>query len=228
MADRHHRWMPSRERRSSRAAASMDRDLSRAGEELREARLRAGLRLEDVGAAIGVSPATILRTERAVGPGVRPPLLSAHAAAVGLRARVLLFPAGEPLHDAPQVKLLRSFRERIGSSVPMDLERPVVLIPGSGDRRAFDAVLRLPGCECGIECYTRFHDCQAQVRAALLKQRDAQLCRLILVVAATRANRVAVSGAADLIASAFPLVTRSVLASLRQGHDPGANGLVFI
>lgn len=206
----------------------MERDLSRAGEELREARLRAGLRLEDVAAAIGVSAATVLRTERSVGPGARPPLLAAHAAVVGLRARVLIYPDGEPLRDAPQVQLLRAFRSEIGQSAPMDLERPVVTVPGSGDRRAFDAVLRLPGCQCGIECYTRFHDCQSQVRAALLKQRDAQLCRLVLVVRATRANRVAVGIAADLIASAFPLGTRSVLSALRAGQDPGANGLVFI
>jgi transcriptional regulator with XRE-family HTH domain len=206
----------------------MERDLSRAGEELREARLRAGLRLEDVAVAIGVSAATVLRTERAAGTGARPQLLAAHAAVVGMRARVLLFPDGEPLHDAPQVKLLRSFRSEIGRSIPMDLERPVVTASGSGDRRAFDAVLRLPGCECGIECYTRFHDCQAQIRAALMKQRDAQLCRLILVVAATRANRAAVRLAADLIASTFPLGKRSVLAALRRGHDPGANGMLFL
>jgi transcriptional regulator with XRE-family HTH domain len=220
--------MPSRERRSSRAAASIERDLVRAGDELREARLRAGLRLEDVATAIGVSPATVLRTERAIGPGARPPLLAAHAAAVGLRARVLLYPDGEPLRDAPQVQLLRAFRAEIGASIPIDLERPVVMIPGSNDRRAFDAVLRIPGCACGVECYTRFHDCQAQLRSALLKQRDADLCRLILVVSGTRANRAAIRVAGDLIASAFPIGTRRVLAALRAGRDPGANGLVLL
>ena len=73
----------------------------------------------------------------------------------------------------------------------MELEHPVVTTPGSSDRRAFDALVRLPSCLCGIECYTRFHDCQAQLRAAILKQRDAQIPRLFIVVRGSRANRLA-------------------------------------
>jgi hypothetical protein len=154
--------------------------------------------------------------------------LARHAEAVGLRARILLFPADNPIHDAPQVRLIRDFRSLIGTALTMDLERPVITSPGSGDRRAFDAVIRLPNCDCGVECYTRFHDCQAQLRAAQLKQRDAGLQRLIIVVRATRANRTAIASASDLIALNYPLGTRSVMAALRAGRDPGANGLVLI
>jgi hypothetical protein len=154
--------------------------------------------------------------------------LARHAEAVGLRARILLFPADDPIHDAPQVRLIRDFRSLIGTALTMDLERPVITSPGSGDRRAFDAVIRLPSCDCGVECYTRFHDCQAQLRSAHLKQRDAGLQRLIIVVRATRANRTAIASASDLIALNYPLGTRSVMAALRAGRDPGANGLVLI
>lgn len=220
--------MTSRERSTSRAAFGMQRDMRKAGDDLRESRLRSGLTLAEVGDVVGVSPATILRTERAMGPGPRLEQLARHAHAVGLRARVLLYPADDPIHDAPQVRLLRDFRTEIGTAVTMDLERPVVTIPGSGDRRAFDAVIRLPTCDCGVECYTRFHDCQAQLREARLKQRDAQLQRLIIVVRASHANRRAVAAAADLIAINFPLGSRTVLAALRAGRDPGANGIVFI
>ncbi|MGH2446333.1 MAG: helix-turn-helix domain-containing protein [Candidatus Limnocylindria bacterium] len=220
--------MTSRERRGSRAAYLMDRDRRKAADDLRESRLRSGLTLEQVGAVIGVSESTVLRAERNIGPGPRPEFLARHADAVGLRARILLYPADDPIHDAPQVRLLRDFRASVGADLPMDIERPVIAIPGTGDRRAFDAVIRLPGCDCGVECYTRFHDCQAQLRAALLKQRDAQLPRLLIVVRGTRANRIAVAAAADLIALNFPLGTKAVLGALRVGKDPGANGLVFI
>ncbi len=222
------RSVTSRERRAIRATVGMQRDLRKAGEDLRESRLRSGLTLDQVGAAVGVSAATILRTERAIGPGTRPEQLARHADAVGLRARLLLYPADDPIHDAPQVRLLRDFRARIGTGLPMEVERPVITVPGSGDRRAFDAVIRLPNGDCGVECYTRFHDCQAQLRAARLKQRDAQLHRLIIVIRATRTNRVAVRTAADLIASSSPLGSKAVLTALRAGRDPGANGLVFI
>jgi transcriptional regulator with XRE-family HTH domain len=206
----------------------MEGDRRRAGEDLHEARLRAGLTLEQVADAVGVSAATVLRTERAMGPGPRPHQLALHADTVGLRARLLLFPADDPLHDAPQVRLLRDFRAAVGTALPFDLERPVVAVPGTDDRRAFDAVVRLPNGGCGIECYTRFHDCQAQLRAALLKQRDAQLARLIIVVRGSHANRRAIAAAADIIRLSFPLGTRSVLSALRAGRDPGANGIVLI
>ena len=80
----------------------------------------------------------------------------------------------------------------------------------------------------GLEFVTRFHDCQAQLRAGLKKQNDAHLGRLVFVVKATHANRRAVAAAADIIATTFPLGTKQVLAALRAGRDPGANGLVFI
>jgi len=220
--------MVSRERRASRAAALMQRDSRKAGEDLRESRIRSGLTLDEVGTAVGVSPATVLRTERAIGPGPRAEQLARHAEAVGLRARILLYPADDPIHDGPQVRLIRDFRSLIGTALMMDLERPVITSLGSGDRRAFDAVIRLPNRDCGVECYTRFHDCQAQLRAAHLKQRDAALQRLIIVVRATRANRIAIAAASDLLALNYPLGTKAVLAALRAGRDPGANGLVLI
>jgi transcriptional regulator with XRE-family HTH domain len=220
--------MTNRERRASRAAWLAHRDMVKAGDDLRQSRLRSGLTLEEVGRAIGVSPATVWRAERGIRPGPRPEALAKHADAVGLRARVLLFAADDPLHDAPQVRLIRDFRREIGQALPMNLERPVVTVPGSGDRRAFDAIIRLPTCDCGVECYTRFHDCQAQLRSALLKQRDARLARLLIVVRGRRANRTAVAAAADLIRLDFPLGTRAVLSALRSGRDPGANGLAFV
>lgn len=220
--------MTGRERRASRAAWLAHRDMLKAGDDLHESRLRAGLTLEQVGAAIGVSPATVWRTERAIGPGPRPDVLAKHADAVGLRARFMLYPADDPLRDGPQIRLLRDFRSAIGTALPMELERPVVVMPGSGDRRAFDAIIHLPTCECGVECYTRFHDCQAQLRAALVKQRDAQVGRLVIVVRGSGANRRAVAAASDLIGLNFPLGTRTVMAALRSGRDPGGNGLIFV
>jgi len=220
--------MTSRERRASRATFGIRRDMRKAGDDLREARLRAGLTLERVAAAVGVSASTLLRTERGVGPGPRPEMMAAHAESVGLRARLLLYPGDDPIRDSAQVRLIRSFRDAIGSMLPMDLERPVIIGIRSGDRRAFDAVIRLPSGDCGVECYTRFHDCQAQLRAALLKQRDAQLGKLVIVVRGTHANRRAVGTAADLIRLNFPIGTRTVLATLRAGRDLSANGIVLI
>ena len=220
--------MPSREQRSSRATYRIRADIQKLGADVRERRMRAGLTLEDVGRAVGVSASSVFRTERAIGLAARPEQLARHADAVGLRLRILAFPSNDPIRDAPQVRLIRAFRSRIGDALKMEVESPVVVVPGSGDRRAFDALIRLAHVSCGVEAYTRFHDCQGQLREAMLKQRDAGVARLVIVVQATHANRRAVAAARDLISLNFPLATRAVLSALRDGRDPGANGLVFI
>lgn len=209
----------------SQASHLFWRDVATAGAELRTARLAAGLTLESVGRAIGVSHVTVLRTERGVAPGPRPDVLARHAAAVGLRARLKLYPEGSPLRDAGQIELMRRLRERIGSVPRWATEVP---IPADRDQRAFDAVLSYDGWRCAVELITRLHDCQAQLRAIHLKQRDAGLHRMVAVVRASHANRRAVRAAGPYLAEAFPIGTRATLAALGAGLDPGANGLVLL
>jgi len=62
----------------------------------------------------------------------------------------------------------------------------------------------------------------------LNKQRDSGVSSMVLVVAATHANRRAVAEAGSVLRAAFPLGTRAILAALRSGRDPGGNGLVFL
>lgn len=220
--------MSSRERRGDRAARRMRRDQAEAGDTLRTARLRAGLTLAVVGRASGVSASTILRTEQGVGRGPSLEQLARHADTVGLRARLSLYSAADPIRDAPQVRLIRRFLQASGVADLAELEAPVVPIAGTGDRRAFDALLRFTSMQCAVEAFTRFHDCQAQLRDVMLKQRDARVPRLIVVVAAAHANRRAVGAAKDLAQSNFPVGTREVLASLRRGQPPRGNGLIFV
>ncbi len=79
----------------------------------------------------------------------------------------------------------------------------------------------------GLEAITRLTDAQAQVRA-LLKQETARLERLILVLAQTHHNRVAVIAAAPTLSGAFPATPREVLRALRAGRLPQANGIVLV
>jgi len=202
----------------------MRRDMLEAGSELRQARLRTGLTLDQVAAANRVGHSTILRNELAALPGPRPMLLARHAAAVGLRARIRLFPGDGAVRDAGQVALIRRFRERIGNAGRWAFEVP---IPLPGDQRALDAVLTMARGRIGLEFYVRLADCQAQLRAAHLKQRDAELDRMVIVVKATHANRRALREAAPAIADTFPGSTRRLLAILTAGELPPANGVIL-
>jgi transcriptional regulator with XRE-family HTH domain len=217
--------MPSRERRIPRAAWLMQRDLQELGDDYRNARLNAGLTLREVARQVGVSPASIFRVERARPPGARPDLLSRHAATVGLRVRVRAYPDGDPIRDAASIRLIGAFRARL-PRLPFRPEVPVRA--DQGDMRAWDGVGDLPRCVCAFEFVTRFHDCQAQLRAFELKLRDGAVDRLVIVVMATHANRRALSVARDIVAAAFPLKTRQVMAALSLGRDPGGNGVVLL
>ena len=80
----------------------------------------------------------------------------------------------------------------------------------------------------GLEVITRLTDAQAQTRAAILKQEAAGLDRLVLVLAQTRLNRLALAAGLPTLAPSFPAGPRSVLADLRAGRLPAANGIIPI
>lgn len=217
--------MPNRERRLDQASWLMARDLRIAGEELRRARRAAGLTLQQVAGALGVARSTTMRIERGQDPGVHTHLLARHAAAVGLRVRINVFPAGAPLHDAGQLALIRRFRGRIGDIGQWEVEVP---IPIPGDRKAIDAVLTLPTGRIGLEFVTRLTDAQLQIRSATLKRRDAGLDRMVLVVQATTANRRALRALLPAVEGAFPLETRTILHDLERSRMPASDGIILL
>jgi len=196
------------------------------GFDLREARLAAGLRQSDVARALRVSASAIGRVERDRAPRVAIEDLAAHAAAVGLKLSTRLYPAAGRLRDARQLGMISHYRsivERGGWRT--NLEVPV---GPSHDLRAFDMVLSRASVRVAHEFVSRLRDVQAQIRPLVRKQHDSGVGRLVLVVAGTTANRRAVAEAGAALRASFPLGSRTVLAALRSGRDPGANGLVLL
>jgi transcriptional regulator with XRE-family HTH domain len=195
------------------------------GAEVRRARLASGLRMTDVGRAIGRSAAWISRAERGLIASIGFDDLIVLGAAVGLKLWATTFPAERAIHDAPQLLLLRRFRARVGEMWRWSFE---VVVPIARDQRAADAVMEAAGARIMVEAFTRIADAQAQLRAVQIKARDMGISRVVIVVAATKANRRAMSEAATMLAAEFPLGSRATLAALVAGRDPGANGTVLI
>jgi len=195
------------------------------GTELREARLGRGLRLVDVAGAVSTSASHISRIERGLTGDLSLLHLAGHGTVVGLRLHARFYPAGGGLRDAAQLDLLRRLRARIGDRWSWQLEAPLNI---AGDLRAFDALLTNGETKVAIEAITRLRDAQAQLRAAALKQRDGHVARLVMVIRATNYNRAALTSAADVLATTFPLGTRATLAALQVGADPGDNGIVLL
>jgi transcriptional regulator with XRE-family HTH domain len=196
------------------------------GTDLREARLAAGLRQGDVGKALGWSHTRVGRIERAQSQRVTLDDLAVFAACVGLSFNGKLFPAAGRLRDAAQLSMINRYRELVASGRwTTRLEAPV---GQPGDQRAFDLLLARGSLRVMHEFISRLRDVQAQVRRLTVKQADAGEARLVLVIAATHANRRAVAEAGGALLDSFPLSTKAILGALRAGIDPGGNGIVFL
>jgi transcriptional regulator with XRE-family HTH domain len=204
-----------------RREARLRREL---GDELRQARFIAGLSQRQVAGALGCSAATISRVEHARVANLTVIHLSRHAAIVGLGLRANVFPFGSPIRDAGQLRVINRLEPHVRSPFTWMLEMPV----DRGDLRAFDAGAIRPGCRVAFEVWSRVRDVQAQARASERKRLDARVDRLILVFGDTWANRQAVRDAGDALRRAFPMTSRRILGALRNGRDPGQDGIVFI
>lgn len=221
--------MSTRERAADRGDRIAHRDLVSIGADIRTARISAGLSQRTVGRACRMSHTQIGRIERAVHRSVTVRWLARIGAVVGLDVRVRAYPGPAPVRDAAQTALLARFRKCLHPRLTLRTEVP---IPTDGDQRAWDAVVAglvgHLGPALPAEAETRLHDVQAQIRRIQLKARDAGADHIVLVIAATRANRHAVREAWPLLHDLFPIPARQALAALRAGRHPGGSALVFI
>lgn len=195
------------------------------GQQLRLARLNAGVTMQAVSDRLGWSKSKVSRIERGQSRSISLMDLARLAAVVGLRPSVRLFLAGQPLRDVGQVELLAALNVRMS---PRWSSRHEVVVPIDGDHRAADQVSTIPGCRLMVEAYRRLHDYQAQTRSARAKQRDLGADRLLLLLEDTHANRRALRAAGGEPARSFPVSQRACLAALAAGRDPGGDSIVVL
>jgi transcriptional regulator with XRE-family HTH domain len=196
-----------------------------AGREVHLARLGSGVSLRDAAASVGLDYRTFARIERGEVAGVSVERLCLACAAVGLEFNGRPYLAGDAVRDAPSLRLLSRLRACLPDGVPWRHEMP---LPIPGDLRAVDAATGLLDVSIGFEAETRVTDIQAVARRAMLKQRDAGLDVMILVLNDTRANRAVLDSHREALRGDFPLDTRAVLKELRAGRPPAANGIVVL
>jgi transcriptional regulator with XRE-family HTH domain len=193
--------------------------------EIRLARVISGMRQVDLARSARTTQARVSRVERGRAVNIGLPELARLAGGVGLKLVARCYPAGSPLRDAGQIALLEQLRLQVA---PVWGWRTEVPINSPGDLRAVDALLSLGGCSIALEAWTRLVDLQAQSRSAQLKRRDIGATRLVILLADTWANRQALNSVAGHVTASFPLGTRAILAALRAGRDPGADGIAVL
>ncbi|HET6745179.1 MAG TPA: helix-turn-helix transcriptional regulator [Candidatus Limnocylindria bacterium] len=192
--------------------------------EVRAARLAAGVSQATVARSIGVAKSTVSRLEAG-----RPPLPNFVTAArmarvVGLDLSIRCFPAAGQLRDSAHVALMSRLVQRTSPAIDCAFETPV----RPGDPRAWDIHLRSGSRTAGVAAETRIRDLQALLRREHLKRAEGRVDHLLLLVANTKHNRQVVREAGPILAKAMPLRTRAVLAALKRGELPPADGLVLL
>ena len=217
--------MPGRERRDDRARRLAATSLVRLGGEVRQARLNHDLSQTVAGRAIGMSASAWSRLERGASPFLPVVDLARAASAVGLDLRINAYPGGHPVRDRAHLELLERLRSRLGPGASWATEVP---LPNPGDKRAWDALIRVPPVRIGIEAETRAHDTQELQRRLELKRRDGAVDHVILLLADTRHNRRFVRALGAGFRSDFPLPAETAVARLEVGRDPGESSIVLL
>lgn len=207
----------------ARAIGRALEDEARVRADLVRGRHGAGLSREQVGRACGLSRSGVERLEVGSRRSTTREL-AAYGAAIGLDVRLRAYPAGDPIRDAGQQRLLERFHVRVHVSLGWSTEVP---FPTEGDLRAWDAMVRGRDWRRPVEAETVLDDIQALERRLALKRRDGGEDHLILLVADTARNRRALAAAPGAFAD-LPLRTREILAALGRGEDPGGSGIVIL
>ncbi len=208
--------------RARRVARLIVMDL---GREIREARLDRNLSQRSVSGAVGKSVSAWSRLERGQSPFLPLTDFVRAAAAVGLDLRVRAYPGGDALRDRAHLALLERLRVRLGEEILWQTEVP---LPNVRDRRAWDALIRMPPVRIGVEAETRARDSQALQRRLVLKRRDGGVDHLILLLSDTRHNRAFMRGAGAGFHADFPVPGAIALERLAASRDPGGDSVILL
>jgi transcriptional regulator with XRE-family HTH domain len=178
-----------------------------------------------VGRAVGLSHSRISIIESGGYPDLPFVTVARILAVVGLELSARAHPAGGGIRDAAQLTLLERLRDRVSELFSWRTE---VGMPIPGDLRAWDAAITGLGIRIGIDAETRLRDVQAVDRRVMLKLRDSGFDRAIILVAATRANRLAIREVGSGLRANYPVSSRAALLALAAGVDPGGNALIVL
>ena len=197
--------------------------------ELREARVTAGVGQSAVATALGTSQANYWRIEAGQVAAISVERLAEMASVLGLELSMGLHPIGETVRDKGQLALARRFESPLSPRWRVTSE---TLLPMPGDLRAWDKLLRLrdevPPHLVGVDLETRIHDMQALVRRTRLRERDGQVDVILLVLSDSATNRRLVDELRTMLGPSYATSSRSLLGALRRGVRLGGSGVILI
>ena len=217
--------MANRERPRDRGARRAHEALSLLGRDARAARIAADLTQEAVASVLRLDRTWISRFELGDAPGISLTHVFEILAVLGLDASVRSYPAGDPIRDAGQARLLERLHLRLPPAVGWETEVPM---PTMGDLRAWDGLLRLGQERWGVEAETRIGDLQARLRSLQLKRRDGGVDGVILLLNDSRHHRSLVREHRALLLGVCPADGQEALEAIEAGRPPRGDALILL
>jgi hypothetical protein len=151
------------------------------------------------------------------------------ASLLGYEISLGLHPIGDPIRDKGQLACARRFDALLSNRWRVTDE---ALLPGPGEQRAWDKLLRLvnssPTYLVGTDIESRVHDVQAIVRRTRARERDGHVDRILIVLADTAHNRRIVEELGRSLGDTYSTPPRDLVAALRAGTPLPGNGLILI
>ncbi len=193
--------------------------------ELRQARITADISQREMAARLGWSQAEYWRFENNRVANLAMPDIGAAAALLGFDLSSALHPAGDAIADRGQQSAIARLRGMIGTQWKVFAE---ALLPGPGDKRSWDLLLRLGNQIVGIEVETKVRDIQALVRKIRARQRDGGTDEIVLVLADTRTNRRLVTQLREALGPQFATPPSGIRAALQAGRPVPGSGVLLI
>ncbi len=218
--------MTSSERKYDRAARRASRTTSTICSELRDARVSAGRSQREIAQAARISTSQLARIELGQNHAVPANTLVLIGAMLGLDVVVRTYPGERMLRDEPQLRLMGDLRDRLGIHWRWRFE----VLVADNDQRAWDAQIRhvRTGATFVVEAETRIHDIQALLRRVALKREASNGVRVVLLVAGTRNNRLALALAGPTLAAEFPGSGRACWRALADGREPASDTIIVM
>jgi transcriptional regulator with XRE-family HTH domain len=197
--------------------------------DLRTARQIAGLSQSALARELGLDHSNLWRLEAGRLDDVGVVRLAELASLLGYEISLGLHPIGDPLRDKGQLTCGRRFDAVLSDRWRVTDE---ALLPGAGEHRAWDKLLRLvggtPRCLVGADIESRVWDVQAIVRRTRLRERDGQVDHVLIVLADTAHNRRHIDELRQALGPAYATSPRAILRSLRAGRPLPGSGVVLV
>jgi hypothetical protein len=197
--------------------------------ELRDARVLAGISHDQMGKELGGSGSAYGRFETFQLDDVGLVRLAEIASLLGYEVSLGLHPIGEPIRDKGQRACASRFDALLSDRWRVTDE---ALLPGPGQQRAWDKLLRLidssPPYLVGTDIESRVHDIQAIVRRTRARERDGNVDHILIVLADTAHNRRVFDELVRSLGDACTTPSRDIVTALRAGTPLPGSGVVLV